>query len=425
MSARTATRRTLRSAAATAVVAAVAGTVLMPLSAYAAPAEGGTNQQALKITMGAPAPSGPLTRGGATETFELTVTNPSDKAHSFHPWILGDPEGPSPLQKSDVLFKVEAVDAPATTSFIGQQDGAWQGMFHPTGKEPGQGFEIPAGGKLTWKVTVGLGAGYPTNDGDFTLRPTSYQGEVAEGGSPSLTFKTDPSVKTGTVDLWFDQISPCQEKIDERQCREMDLRYRANGEGAFNTALATYLDVDIADGISDEQADLQVQVQVDGKWQDLAGGNGTRRLPDIAKGFGKASGERKVHLRAKLGPKSKLPKATTAKLTAQVGLAEGNTYPFLSGEAKFQIAPAATTTPSPSPSPSTSASPQPSTSPSPSASSTTAVTGNSNTTTTGGSLAHTGADSNTGLYSGLAAALVALGGAAMWLGARRRRAARV
>ncbi|MFE3284285.1 hypothetical protein ACFXJJ_14340, partial [Streptomyces sp. NPDC059233] len=79
-------------AAATAVVAAVAGSVLMPLSAYAAPAEAG-NQHALKITMGAPAPSGPLTRGGAAQTFELTVANPSDKPHSFHPWILGTPAG--------------------------------------------------------------------------------------------------------------------------------------------------------------------------------------------------------------------------------------------------------------------------------------------------------------------------------------------
>nr|BFD83663.1 hypothetical protein StreXyl84_30640 [Streptomyces sp. Xyl84] len=39
----------------------------------------------------------------------------------------------------------------------------------------------------------------------------------------------------------------------------------------------------------------------------------------------------------------------------------------------------------------------------------------------GGSLAHTGA-SSTGLYGALAGVLVALGGAAAWIGARRRAA---
>ncbi|MFK0045195.1 hypothetical protein ACIQU4_13955 [Streptomyces sp. NPDC090741] len=413
MSARTATHRTLRSAAATAVVAAVAGTVLMPLSAYAAPAA--ENLHALKITMGAPAPSGPLTRGGATETFELTVANPSDKPHSYHPWMIGKPAGASPLQQTDVTFKVEGVTAPATESSIGQQDGEWQGMFHPAGKGASEGFEIPAGGNLTWKVTIGLGKNYPTNDGDFELRATSYQNEVAEGGSPSLTFKADPAVKAGKLEAWFDQVNPCQDKTGEYQCREMDLRYRATGDGEFNTALATYLDVDL-EGV-------QLQIQTDGQWKDLSAKDGSYRLPDIAKGFGKASGERKVHLRAKLDPKSTLKKETTVTLGAQIGLAEGNTYPFASTEAKFQFAPA-TTTPSPAPTPSKSATTQPSTSPSPSASAsaTAVVAANNNTKATGatGSLAHTGADSNTGLYSGLAAVLVALGGAAAWLGARRR-----
>ncbi|MCX5147062.1 LPXTG cell wall anchor domain-containing protein [Streptomyces sp. NBC_00320] len=427
MSARTATRRNLRSAAATAVVAAVAGTVLMPLSAYAAPAEAG-NQHALKITVGAPAPSGPLTRGGATETFELTVANPSDKAHSFHPWMIGTPAGASPLQKADVTFKVEGVTAPATESSIGQQDGEWQGMFHPAGKEASEGFEIPAGGKLTWKVTVGLNKSYPTNDGDFQLRATSYRNEVAEGGDASLTFKSDPAVKAGKLETSFKNIGDCK-GVPALQCREMDLSYRVTGDGEFGTALYSWLDLSFGSQVN--VPNLQLWTQVDGKWEALSTADPYHfMLPTIPKGFSAASGERVLHLRASFGPNTDFKKATDVTLHAGVSLPEGNTYEFAGADTKFQLTPpTATTSPSPSPTPSKSATAQPSASASPSASATTATAGgtNSNTKATGstGTLAKTGAGSDTGLYAGLAATLVVLGGAAAWLGARRRRATRV
>ncbi|MFE2550869.1 hypothetical protein ACFXGI_20320 [Streptomyces sp. NPDC059355] len=421
MSARTATRRNLRSAAATAVVAAVAGTVLMPLSAYAAPAA--ENPHALKITMGAPAPSGPLTRGGATETFELTVSNPADKPSSFHPWLLLQGAGASPLQQSDVVFKVEGVTAPATESSIGQQDGEWQGMFHPAGKTGGEGFEIPAGSKLTWKVTIGLGKSYPTTNGDFTLTATSYSGEVADDGTAALTFKTDPSVKKGKLETAFKNVGDCK-GVPALQCREMDLSYRLTGDGEFGTALRTSVGVNFGSNV--KVPNLQLEMLVDGKWQGVNTSDPYNfDLPTIPKGFSAAAGERIVHLRTSLGPNTDFKKATDVTLQAGVGLAEGNTYEFAGNETKFQLAPATTTT-SPSPTPSKSATTQPSTSPSPSASAsaTAVVAANSNTNTkaTGatGSLAQTGADSNTGLYSGLAAVLVGLGGAATWFGARRR-----
>ncbi|MGW8778800.1 LPXTG cell wall anchor domain-containing protein [Streptomyces sp. NPDC055796] len=425
MSARTTTRRTLRSAAATAVVAAVAGTVLMPLSAYAAPAEDG-NHNALKMTMSAPVPSGPLTRGGATETFELTATNTTDKPSSFHPWLLLDGAGASPLQQSDVVFKVEGVTAPATESLIGQQDGEWQGMFHPAGKSGGEGFEIPAGAKMTWKVTIGLGKSYPTTNGDFTLRATSYAGEVAQSGIASLAFKTDPSVKTGKLETSFKNVGDCK-GVPALQCREMDLSYRLTGDGEFNTALRTSLGVNF--GTDVKVPNLQLEMLVDGKWQGVSTADPYNfTLPTIPKGFSAASGERVLHLRTSFGPNTDYKKATDVTLQAGVGLAEGNTYDFAGAETKFQLAPATATT-SPSPTPSKSATTQPSASPSASASSSaTAVAANTTTNTkaTGasGSLAQTGADSNTGLYSGLAAVLVGLGGAAAWLGARRRRAVR-
>ncbi|MFE2876650.1 hypothetical protein ACFXG6_16575 [Streptomyces roseus] len=425
MSARTATRRSFRTAAATAVVATVAGTVLMPLSAYAAPAE--DNHHALKLAMSAPVPSGPLTRGGATETFELTATNTTDKPSAFHPWLLLDGAGASPLQQSDIVFKVEGVTAPATESSIGQQDGEWQGLFHPAGKQGGEGFEIPAGAKMTWKVTIGLGKSYPTTNGDFTLRATSYSGEVADNGVASLTFKTDPSVKTGKLETAFKNVGDCK-GVPALQCREMDLTYRLTGDGSFKTALYTSLGVNFGSNV--KVPNLQLEMLVNGKWQGVSTADPYNfMLPTIPEGFSAASGERVLHLRTSFGPNTDYKKATEVTLQAGVGLAEGNTYEFAGAQTKFQLAPA-TATASPSPTPSTSATTQPSASASPSpssSSSTTAVVAaNTNTKATGstGSLAHTGADSNTGLYSGLAAALVALGGAATWLGARRRRTTR-
>ncbi|MER7465684.1 LPXTG cell wall anchor domain-containing protein [Streptomyces sp. NPDC097981] len=424
MSARTATRRHFRSAAATAVIAAVAGTVLMPLSAYAAPAA--DNQHSLKVTLGAPAPSGPLTRGGAAETFELTVTNPSDKPSSFHPWIIGEAAGASPIQRADIVYKVEAVSAPATKFSVGSQDGGWQGLFQPADKPASEGFEVPAGSKLTWKVTIGLAKSYPTNDGDFKIRATSYSAEVADGGDASLTFKADPAIKTGTLETSFKNIGDCK-GVPALQCREMDLSYRVTGDGAFDTALHSWLDLTFGSDV--KVPNLQLWTLVDGKWEGLSTSDPYNfMLPTIPKGFSAASGERVLRLRASFGPNTDFKKATDVTLHAGVGLPEGNTYEFSGADAKFQLAPPTATT-SPSPTPSKSATTQPSTSPSPSASASTSTStvavGNTNTTANGstGSLAHTGADSNTGLYAGLAAVLVALGGAAAWLGARRRNSA--
>ncbi|MFJ9646898.1 hypothetical protein [Streptomyces sp. NPDC101206] len=421
MPARTAVRRSVRAAAATAVVAAVAGTALMPLSAFAAPTG---DSGVLKITMGAPDHGGQLKPGGTPGTFELTVTNPSDKVRAFHPSISGIPKGPSPLQQNDVTFQVEPVgDTPASESAVLQQDSVWQRVLRPTGKTGG--FEVPAGGKLTWKVTVGLGASYPTNLGDFELRAsTTPESELAKDGGASLTFKKDPAVNVGVFNTWIDGIGAC-EGSTAPDCRELNMKYVATGEGRFNTALGSRL---VLKSPELDAADLQVRAQVDGKWQDAKADSGKFTLPVTLKDFGAASGERSTRVQIKLGPKSKLTKATAFEMATDVFLNEGNTYRFTGIEGgRIDLAPAQGTS-SPSPSPSTSASPSPSASasasPSASASTTTAA-GGTTTGSTGssGSLASTGANSNTGLYSALAAALVATGGAAVWLGARRRKAA--
>ncbi|MFF1413555.1 LAETG motif-containing sortase-dependent surface protein [Streptomyces sp. NPDC058289] len=419
MSARTAA---LRTASAAVVAAAIAGTVLMPMTASAD--EG--NPQALKTTMSAPVPSGPLTRGGATETFDLTVTNTTDKVSSYHPWMLLDPTGGSPLQQSDVVYKVEAVSAPATEYNIGQQDGEWQGLFHPAGDKASDGFQIPAGGKMVWKITIGLGKSYPTLNGDFTLRASSFANEIANGGEGSLAFKTGPASKPGALETWFDMLSPCAD-TETPDCQEMDVRYRVTGDGEFNTALSTFFNVDMD---SKDDADIQTRVKVGGEWKDLTGGNGSGTLPVIPKGYGAASGDVITHVQVKLGPKSKLKKLTDVKVSTMVGLAEGNTYQFEGAEQPFQLGPKTTTPPtSPAPTSPAPTSPAPTT-PAPTGSATTApattapaaattpATGNTPKPT--GSLAHTGSDSNTALYSGLAAVLIGLGGAAAWFARRRR-----
>lgn len=417
MSARTAALRNTSAA----VVVAIAGTVLMPLSAHAAE----DSAPVLKTAMSAPVPSGPLTRGGATETFELTVTNPTGKAAPYHPWMLLDHTGGSPLKRTDVVFKVEPVSAPATESYIITQDGGWQGAFHPAGKTSGA-FEIPAGGKMVWKFTVGLDKDYPTVDGDFTLKAASLSDEIAKDGHSSLAFKTSPQTKPGELKNWFDGVTDCQ-GTDGSTCKELNVHYQVTGDGEFNTALNTYLDVDTVnnpDG-TPVSADVQTRIKVDGAWKDLTGGNGDRRLPVIAKGFGAASGERVVRLQVKLGPKTPANKAVSILLTTKIGLAEGNTFQFGGAAQKVHFTPK-TTTPAPTTPAPTSPAP---TTPAPTASATTtpvatATPTKANTPAATGSLAHTGSNSNTGLYTGLAAALVALGGAAAWLGARRRKAVR-
>ncbi|MFJ6758546.1 MULTISPECIES: hypothetical protein [unclassified Streptomyces] len=414
----------VRTAAAIAVVAGVV-TTLLPFSATAASAAPATDDHAvLRTEMGAPVPSGPLTRGGATESFDLTVKNPTGKAVTYSPWMLLDPTGPSRLQKDDVVFKVEAVDAPATKSSVGQQDGEWQGTFFPASGEPGGekgGFDIPANGKMTWKVTIGLGANYPTNDGDFSLSASSYNNSVAPGGADSHTFKVDPQVKTGELKTWFKQVGSGKDGQEQRAY--LDLNYQATGDGTFDTALATSLSLSHP---GEQEADFRVQALFDGRWQDLKAEDSRYELPQIPKGFGAADGVRTLPVRVSLGNHSKLTKKTTITMEAEVRHAVGNSSALKTASVRFPLVPFAETVPTDTPSttPSTAPSTVPPVQPAVATS-----TGSTHVTTTGtattttaatGSLATTGAGSSTGLYAGLAAALVVLGAAAAWLGRRRR-----
>ncbi|MFF4456191.1 hypothetical protein [Streptomyces goshikiensis] len=429
MSARTAvtTRRTFRTAAATAVVAAVAGTVLMPLSAYAAPATGGA--PALRIELGAPVPSGPLTRGGATESFDLTVTNPSDKAAPFHPWLLGNLGSPIALKKNDVAFTVDEVNAPDTASFIGQQDGGWQGLFYPAGKDASAGFEVPAGGKLKWKVTVGLGKSFPINSNAFELRAKTLAKELAPGGDATISFKATPAKgPAATLSTHFENNGSCDgTNDDETRCKQLMLWYRHEGI-AFTSDLVTRLTVKFPGDV--KHPDTQVRVMVDGNWTDIhPDRNGDFMLPKMPKDFMGVPAEA-FALQVKLGPKTQITRPTLVTLQAGVALDEKKVEYISTTATDFKLAPAkqaAAKPEQPKAEQSKAAKPAGSTatttqvSQTASSSAVTPVTAPAGgTPQASGSLAHTGSDSNTGLYAGLAAVLVALGGAAAWLGARRR-----
>ncbi|MEU6315273.1 hypothetical protein [Streptomyces sp. NPDC047014] len=425
----------VRTAAAIAVVAGVV-TTLLPLAATAAsatptaataataPAATAEAHAVLRTEMGTPVPNGPLTRGGATESFDLTVKNPTGAPVAYKPWLLLDPTGPSLLQEKDVVFKVEAVDAPATRSSVGRQDGGWQGMFAPvTGsKDSPDAFDIPAHGRMTWKVTIGLDANYPTNNGDFKLTATSYNNSVAPGGADSHLFAVDPKIKTGELKTWLKQVGSGKDGQEQRAY--FDLNYRATGDGTFDTALATTLSLSHP---GKQDAKFYVQALHDGRWQDLRAKDGRYELPRIPKGFGAASGLHTLPLRISLGLDTGLTGRTVITMNAEVRQAEGNTWPLQTASLRFPLTPIVEPAPvTPAPAPSTTPPAQQTvaktttTTAATTTTATTATTATANTTPTTGALASTGAGSSTGLYAALAGALLALGAAAVRLGRRRR-----
>lgn len=320
----------VRTASALAVATSVA--VLLPLAATTATAAEEPAGK-LRTEISAPVPNAPLTRGGAAETFRLTVKNPTSKALPFHPWLLGDPAGPSPLGKKDVVFKVEAVHAPATTSFVGLQDGEWQGVLRPARGSAGQGFKVPAHGELTWKVTIGLGKGYPSNDGDFKLTAAAYSGDVDRAHTGARTFRVGPHIKAGELTNTFVKQPSGQFGATTQF---LDVTYRTTGEGAFDRPLATALSVDTPEGVASRR--VSVQAFIDGRWQGLKRDGNRFELPVIAKGFGAASGPRTQPVRIALaeGPAGEGWVSLTAR--TDISLATGtNTYPFNGTETSFKL----------------------------------------------------------------------------------------
>ncbi|MFJ1808686.1 MULTISPECIES: hypothetical protein [unclassified Streptomyces] len=425
MSARSVAARRIRTVAATAVVTSVAGAAFVPATAVAADKAG---EHALKMTLGAPTPNGPLKRGGATESMILTVTNSSDKAQDFSAWLPGEPDGPSPVLKDSIVFDVTPIDAPATKSAIGHQDGYFQGEFYPASGKAFSAFSVPAKTEFTWKVTFGLSATYPTNDGDFTLHAGRLVGDIDDAPARNtVVFKTDPQIKPGKLNQAWVRNDNAVARPGERA--GLLLEARADGPGEFPAVLHRTVS---AQGFRQGAGhpDFILEAKIDGKIVKLKeSADSEWELPDLPKGFGAASGLASIDLYLSLGEHSDIKKDTAVPLEAMISM-DGSGY-FNTMTTNVTAGPAKTTPSSPSATPSTPASQSPSASatPSASASSSAATTtggttgGTTNTPSATGSLANTG--SGGGLYGALAAVLLAVGGAAAWFGTRRRRVARV
>ncbi|MFB7594608.1 LPXTG cell wall anchor domain-containing protein [Streptomyces sp. NPDC056160] len=433
MPTRSATARRIRTLAATTVVAAVAGAVFVPATAGAAEQAGATP---LRMTLGAPTPSGPLERGGATESMTLTVTNSSDKAQDFAAWLNGKAKGPSPLLSDSVVFGVTALDAPATKSMVGQQDGQWQGLFYPATGNASSSFSIPAKAEFTWKVTVGLGAHYPTNDSDFTLTADGIRNNVEAGpAGDTVVFKTKPETKPGRLNTswkWDGVVARPGKRTS------LVLTTRATGPGEFPAQVNRTVYVDGPTPSGTLRNRLILEAEVGGKIVTMKQTDGgVWELPPLPKGFGAASGPEDLKLYFSLSFNTSIGKEISFPLRAAYSM--GDSYEFNGAAVQVKAGPEnpATSTPAPSASPAKTPSGPGSSSAAPTATASTTAPagatgggtgGGAGTTLTtaagGGSLAHTGA-SSTGLYSALAGVLVALGAAAAWIGARRRRAARV
>ncbi|WP_327316712.1 LPXTG cell wall anchor domain-containing protein [Streptomyces sp. NBC_01235] len=428
MSARSVAARRIRTVAATAVVTAVAGTAFVPATAVAADKAG---EHALRMTLGAPTPDAPLKRGGSTESMILTVANSSDKAQEFSAWMPGEPNGPSPVLKDSIVFDVTAVDAPATKSAIGHQDGFFQGLFFPASGNASSTFSVPAKTEFTWKVTVGLGASYPTNDGDFTLHAGRLVGDIDDAPARNtVVFKTDPQIKPGKLNQAWVRNDNAVARPGRRA--GLLLETRADGPGEFPAELHRTVS---AKGFRQGAGhpDFILEAKIDGKIVKLKESDESEwELPDLPKGFGAASGLAIIDLYLSLGEHSDIKKDTAVPLESLISMDDSGYFNAIT--TKVTAGPAKTTPSSPSATPSatpsTPASQSPSASATPSASESTSAatttggtTGGTTTTSATGSLANTG--SGSGLYGSLAAVLLAVGGAAAWFGTRRRRTARV
>ncbi|MFJ5774919.1 hypothetical protein [Streptomyces sp. NPDC093094] len=424
MSARLAAARRIRTVAAAALVAAVAGTAFVPAAATAAEGTG----KPLTMTLGAPVPDSTVERGGDTRSMTLTVTNSSDRAQDFRAWLPGTAEGPSPLLKDSVVFGVTALDAPATKSATGRQDGQWQGLFFPASGDASSAFSVPAHEEFTWKVTFGLGASYPGNDGDFTLTAQPLGGNVtADPARNTVVLDTEPAIEPGTLEVRLDPTAGVVLRPGEHAA--MALSTLATGPGEFPAEIDRTLVIDAS-----EDMDFGLKAEIGGRTVKLAEPAPNRfELPALPKGFGSAAGRDVLKLDLSLDKGSEVAKETRVRLHALYEMEEGQ--PFVDSLADARIRPAQTSTgsPSPSASPSTQpSSPAPSATPAesaspgataaPSAATTTAAAGTtggtSGGTTTTGALASTG--SGAGLYATVAGALLALGFAAAAIGRRRR-----
>ncbi|MFK4227762.1 LPXTG cell wall anchor domain-containing protein [Streptomyces sp. NPDC019890] len=412
-----------RLASAAFTVAAAVGATLVPLTAHAAPVGSGTP---LTIELGAPAPAGPLTRGGASETFSFTVKNSSDKPVDFQPWLVGDTDGASPIAAKHIVFDVQPVNAPATDEYVSQQGTGAQGVFKPADKSQGSSFSVPAKGELSWKISIGLGKNFPSNNGNLKLTAADLDEHTKPEQDDTLVLETSPKINAAPAAMWMrtDKDAPIKPGL----WGNVDLFHQLKGDGTFDTDLATTIEVAEEPGATGEIPELSIEEWIGNgmviKAEKVPGVQNRWKLGDIPKSYFTDKG--KLHryiLRVRVLDFKGIQKPVKLTLRASTSLTEGNTMPFLEAAGRITVAPERGTTPpsaEPSATPTTQPSATPSASVTPSASASAVAVGANTPVTTTGALASTGS-SRTTWYAAIAAvALIAAGGVLTALRLRRR-----
>ncbi|WP_267245402.1 hypothetical protein [Streptomyces sp. PR69] len=427
-------------AAAAVTTAAAVGATLVPVHAYAASAAP-AGLAALSVELGAPAPDAALERGGAKASFSFTVRNSSDEAVDFRPWLVGESDGASPVRPDQVAFDVSAVNAPETASrLLGEGTGV-QGAFFPKGGGAGEAFSVPAGSELSWKVTVGLGEGFPANNGSLKLTAADLNGPV--GSTGSVAFKADPAVDAKPLQVWWGN-GPEGVIRPGGPARHINVYLRAPGEGGYDKALETRVRL-LSPGGGGPRPELGVELYREGSWKPLkAVGEGEWLLPGVPKGFGGGKQE-SFPLRLTVLDANGLTADTKVTLMAAVSL-EGESGPaFAEAEGVVTVGPAAKAPSSLSPSAAVARTAPATTDATDATAPATDASGTAGARAAGsaaapvsaagaqadtsapaatGNLARTGSSSALPLYGGVAAALLAVGAALAFVGIRRRGGAR-
>jgi hypothetical protein len=286
--------RLSRTATVAAIAVAAGLTAVAPAAHAATPAP--APQPAVKVTLGAPAPHGPLLPGGMAETFTVTATNTTGKAQIFDPAFVAAAQGPLGLLRSDVKFSIAPVHgAPAASFDYGTQDGSLFGGIVPKGgKAYRSHFTVPAHFSYTWKVSVAAGATWQANDNALAFT----MGNIATKVPPvpqTLIFKVGKARTGGPVTVSFSGASKLVlgkfENVDVTLTNRSGARLNLSINDQLNFGAYT-VDGKVA---KPAMASADIQILENGHWVALGKNHALPTLAGLANGTSHT-----FHLRVRL-----------------------------------------------------------------------------------------------------------------------------